>query len=141
MLRYIRSLREGNFQLYVECLTQIMPWMFALDHMHYSRWLPVHIRDMTTLTENHPDILAEFKSGNFVVHKASHRLLLLPMLGCQRNQNRPPLTHLRTCSEKSMEVPATLQASKIPMPLEIHAPYTCITTDFLTKKLVLHSVL
>ena len=39
-----------------------------------------------------------------------------------------------------MDVPVTLQASNIPMPLEIHAPYTCITTDFLTTKLVLRSV-
>ena len=36
-LVYIRSLREGNFELYVQSLTQIMPWMFALDHTHYSR--------------------------------------------------------------------------------------------------------
>ena len=60
MLRYIRSLREGNFQLYVESLTQIMPWMFSLDHTHYSRWLSVHIRDMITLAKKHPDVLAEF---------------------------------------------------------------------------------
>lgn len=46
LLLFIRSLREGNFQLYMESLTQIVPWMFALDHTHYSRWLPVHIRDM-----------------------------------------------------------------------------------------------
>ena len=62
MLHYIRSLREGNFQLYVESLTQIMPWMFSLDHTHYSRWLSVHIRDMITLEKKHPDVLAEFMS-------------------------------------------------------------------------------
>lgn len=72
LLRYIRSLREGNFQLYLESLTQMMPWMFALDHTHYSRWLSVHIRDMTTLAEKHPEIQAEFKSGNFVVHRTSN---------------------------------------------------------------------
>ena len=37
LLRYIRSLRESNFQLYVDSLTQIMPWMLALDLTHYSR--------------------------------------------------------------------------------------------------------
>ncbi|CAB3998852.1 Hypothetical predicted protein [Paramuricea clavata] len=73
LLRYIRSLREGNFQLYMDSLTQIMPWMFALDHTHYSRWLSVHIRDMTTLAEKHPDVFAEFKLGNFVVHKTSNK--------------------------------------------------------------------
>ena len=51
-----------------------MPWMFALDHTHYSRWLSVHIRDMTTLAERHPDVLSEFTSGNFVVHKTSNKL-------------------------------------------------------------------
>ena len=60
LLRYIRSLREGNFQLYVESLTQLMPWMFALDHTHYALWLSIHIRDMTTLADKHPDVLAEF---------------------------------------------------------------------------------
>ena len=48
LLRYIRSLRDGNFELYVESLTKIMPWIFSLDHTHYSRWLPVHIRKMMT---------------------------------------------------------------------------------------------
>ena len=73
LLRYIRSLREGNFQLYVESLTHLMPWMFALDHTHYARWLSVHIRDMMTLAERHPDVLSEFTSGNFVVHKTSNK--------------------------------------------------------------------
>ncbi len=50
-----------------------MPWMSALDHTHYSRWLSVHIRDMTTLAEKHPDVFAEFKLGNFVVHKTSNK--------------------------------------------------------------------
>lgn len=61
MLMYIRSLREGNFQLYVETLTQLLTWMFALDHTHYSRWLSVHVRDMMVLSEKHPAILEEFR--------------------------------------------------------------------------------
>ena len=36
-LVYIRSLREGNFELYVQSLTQLILCMFALDHTHYSR--------------------------------------------------------------------------------------------------------
>ena len=58
-----------------------------------------------------------------------HRLHLLLMSGCQKNQHRPPWSHLQTtCLEKPMDVPVTLQASTIPMPPEIHAPNTCITT-------------
>lgn len=39
MLLYVRSLREGDFQLYVQSLEQLIPWMFALDHTHCARWL------------------------------------------------------------------------------------------------------
>ncbi len=87
MLRYIRSLREGNFQLYVESLTQIIPWMFALDHTHYSRWLPVHTRDMTTLAEKHPNVLAEFKSGKFVVHKTRNKFSAMALDQCHEQNN------------------------------------------------------
>ncbi len=65
---FIRSIREGNFQLYMESLTAIVPWMFALDHTHYSRWLSVHIQDMVSLKEKHPAIFTEFCAGNFSVN-------------------------------------------------------------------------
>ena len=87
LLRYIRSLREGNFQLYVESLTQIMPWVFALDHTHYSRWLSVHIRDMMTLAEKHPHVLPEFKSGHFVVHKTSNKFSAMTLDQCHEQNN------------------------------------------------------
>ena len=87
VLRYIRSIREGNFQLYVESLTQIMPWMFALDHTHYSRWLSVHIRDMMTLADRHPAVLAEFMSGHFVVHKTSNQFSAMALDQCHEQNN------------------------------------------------------
>lgn len=81
---YIRSLREGNFQLYVETLTQILPWMFALDHTHYSRWLSVHVRDMMVLPEKHPE---EFHAGKFVVHKTSNKFSAMPIDHCHEQNN------------------------------------------------------
>ena len=41
-LVYIRSLREGNFNIYIDTL-KFEPWFFALDHVHYACWLPSHI--------------------------------------------------------------------------------------------------
>lgn len=87
MLRYIRSLREGNFQLYLESLAHITPWMFALDHTHYSRWLPVHICDMMTLSEKHPDVLTEFQLGKFVVHKTSKKFSAMALDQCHEQNN------------------------------------------------------
>jgi len=49
LLLFVRAFPEGNFPLYLESLTKIIPWMFALDHIHYSHWLPVHIRDCCCL--------------------------------------------------------------------------------------------
>ena len=49
VLVYIRSLCESNFSLFVAVLVALTPWIFfALDHTHYSRWMPIHIRDMMT---------------------------------------------------------------------------------------------
>ena len=33
------------------------------------RWLSVHVRDMSTLQENHPSVYQKFESGAFVVNK------------------------------------------------------------------------
>ena len=87
MLLYVRALREGNFQLYVEALAQLMPWVFALDHTHYSRWLSVHIRDMVVLSEKHPPIYQEFNAGKFVVHKTSNKFSAMAIDQCHEQNN------------------------------------------------------
>jgi len=87
LLLYIRAIREGNFKLYLESLSNIAPWMFALDHTHYSRWLPVHIRDMFLLSEKHPAILAEFLAGKFVVYKTSNKFSAMAIDQCHEQNN------------------------------------------------------
>ena len=59
-LVYVSSIRAGNVDLYVASLKKIAEWCFSLDHTHYARWLPVHIRDMVTLKDMHPAIAEEF---------------------------------------------------------------------------------
>ena len=71
MNMYIKSLREGNFKLYINTLNQLVPWCFALDHVHYARWLPVHIKDMVALKTMHPSVYHEFQKGNFVVQRST----------------------------------------------------------------------
>jgi len=87
LLMYIRSMREGNFQLYVETLALLLPWMFALDHTHYSRWLSVHVRDMMALPEKHPAIHKEFVAGKFVVHKTSNKFSAMAIDQCHEQNN------------------------------------------------------
>ena len=62
--------REGNFALYLEALTGVIPYFFANNNVNYAHWLPVHLRNMMTLEQQHPEVAKEFYKGNFVVHKS-----------------------------------------------------------------------
>ena len=68
----MRAKREGDFKLYIDALTKIVPWFFALDHTNYARWIPLHLRDVCILKDIHPKVFAEFLKGDLVV-KTQHR--------------------------------------------------------------------
>ena len=65
ILLFIRSHREANFALYKDILFELIPYFFALDHVNYARWLPVHLSDMANF---YPELNVEFEKGNFAVH-------------------------------------------------------------------------
>ena len=67
---FVRAHRERNFDLYVSSLEELCPYFFALDSPNYSRWAPVHVRDMKCLPQS---VLEEFKKGNFTVTKSNHK--------------------------------------------------------------------
>ena len=71
VLEIVRTIRDGDFDQYVQSLARIMPWMFALDHVNYARWLSVHVRDMSSLSLTHPSVYQHFTSGAFVVNKSA----------------------------------------------------------------------
>ena len=48
-LVFIRSMREGNFKLFVKILISLVKWFFISDHYNYARWLYVHIQDLPSL--------------------------------------------------------------------------------------------
>ena len=50
----------------VKALGKIIPWMFAMDNIHYARWLTVHVIDLLQLQSQCPDIYKEFIGGRFV---------------------------------------------------------------------------
>ena len=73
LLDLIHSFRTSDFLKYIQSLSALIPWMFALDHTHYARWLSVHIRDMHRLQKDHPEVFREFCSGAFVVQKTKRK--------------------------------------------------------------------
>ena len=51
--------------MYLDALTERVPWFFALDHTNYIRWVPVHLRDVIELPTRHPDVARWRNAGNF----------------------------------------------------------------------------
>ena len=66
-LVFIRSMREGNFKLFVKILISLVKWFFIFDHYHYSKWLSVHTQDLLSLPITCRQLYQEFESGNFVL--------------------------------------------------------------------------
>ena len=70
ILMLIRSFREGDFELYWKSLAELLSYFFANNDVNYARWLTIHLRDMMSIGDNHPQVAEEFKKGRFVVHKS-----------------------------------------------------------------------
>ena len=76
-LIFVRAHCERNFHLFIESLKAIVPLFFALDHHHYARWLPIHIRDMEALPIS---IYNEFREhGRWVISKTQNRFSAMPI--------------------------------------------------------------
>ena len=69
------SLREGIFDAYKSSLSAIMPYLFANDNTHYSRWGTIHLHDMLNLKEKNQHIYDQFVQGNFVLHESNRKFL------------------------------------------------------------------
>ena len=50
----------------------MLPWMFALDHTHYSRWLPVFLEDLKKLNKNKA-VYQNFLQGFFTVSRSNRK--------------------------------------------------------------------
>lgn len=37
ILLYVRYLWQASFTIYLDALTELVPWFYALDHTHYVR--------------------------------------------------------------------------------------------------------
>ena len=56
----IYAARSGDWELYVESIGSILPWVFAYDRQNYARYLTLHFMDLLNLEENYPSVYCEF---------------------------------------------------------------------------------
>ncbi|KAJ8896755.1 hypothetical protein PR048_002100 [Dryococelus australis] len=94
ILTILRSIREANFQLYMNTLIPLAPWFIALDHTNYARWLSVHIRDLIHIECERLDIAQVFKAGRIVAWKTMRPFSATALDHVLSNTDRTNLTDL-----------------------------------------------
>ena len=65
ILVFVRSIREGNFHVYVQSLRNLSECFFALDHTNYARWLTIHVFDLISVPITHPNVYQQMLKGFF----------------------------------------------------------------------------
>ena len=70
LLGLIRASREGNWQLHLYAIRNMIPWCFAYDKINYARYLPVYYAQMINLPSEHPNVYSNFMNGKFSVQLA-----------------------------------------------------------------------
>ena len=86
ILIFVRVHREKNFSLYVEVLERLCIIFFALDHVNYARWIPIHLRDMKSLPDS---IKEEFaKHHHWVLSKTNNKFAAIPFDQAHEQENK-----------------------------------------------------
>eukprot|EP00795_Rhopilema_esculentum_P000015 gene15-9612_t len=67
LLQMIRASREGNWELHLSCIRQMLPWCFAYNAITYSRYMSAYYSDMTKLQDDHLEIYKFMGNGGFSV--------------------------------------------------------------------------
>ena len=46
LFQFVKSLRTGNWELYVNSVKLLIGWFFIFDHPNYARWVSIHLYDI-----------------------------------------------------------------------------------------------
>lgn len=79
LLQFIRATRMGNWQLHLTSVRRMLPWLFAYDRIHYSRYLPIYWLEMLNLPTTNPDINDHLAAGDFVTQRTAQPFSQTPM--------------------------------------------------------------
>ena len=59
--------REGDWNLHLSSIRNLIPWCFAYDNINYARYLSSYLSEMSHLEDEHADVFTYMKSGGFAV--------------------------------------------------------------------------
>ena len=76
-LIFVRSIREGNFSMYVSSLEQVVKWYYACDHYHYARWVTVHLYNLVNSPTTSLYLYKCFSDTYFNFQKSNKKFSLM----------------------------------------------------------------
>ena len=69
LLHFIRCTRCSDWEGHLSTLDLMAPWFFAYDHVNYSRYVPVYLKEMRELKQTHPFAYERVKNGEFTIQQ------------------------------------------------------------------------
>ena len=76
---FSRSIREGDFHLFIHCLPKITDYFFSFNHINYARWLVRFHDNLLKINETHPELSAEFQEGAFALKRTKKPFSGIPI--------------------------------------------------------------
>lgn len=66
---FIRAERTANWELHLEALTRMLPYLAASGHNLYVKCAQLYLQSMSDLRTDHPDVYRAFTSGLHVARR------------------------------------------------------------------------
>ena len=76
LLITIYSIRYGDWKLLLQCITRILPYTFAFDHVSYVRYLSAMLGDKLPLPNDFPDVYKNFVGRKFTAQLTENSTFL-----------------------------------------------------------------
>ena len=70
MRRFIKSERTGNWDMHVQVMKEMLPYLAASGHNLYTKSIYVYLQTLDLLPVKHPEVLQHFRQGFHVVRRS-----------------------------------------------------------------------
>ena len=68
---FIRAERTGNWELHMQAIQDMLPYMAASGHNSYTKSATLYLQQMTNLKTQHPDVQQHFNKGLHVIRRSN----------------------------------------------------------------------
>ena len=68
--KYIRAERTGNWDLHLQALSEMIPYLAASGHNNYTKSALIYLQRMSHLQEDHPEVYHHFQNGLHVIRRS-----------------------------------------------------------------------